>query len=663
MRRQTMWQPYIRRWACLAYACFLVLVAWSQASPRAAEPADFVRLYDVAGLADGDVLLIGAVYEQKQQFWLMTSVPLKNKMKAVLMGADTPTTLSCSDETQMWYYREGADGRFALESSEGKYLYEVKSTDITLSTTKTPVWSVESTPDGTFHISHKSTPERYIGFYYTVASGKPAPYFGNYLPNGSDSYDLYVYRKKRADEYYGSATMPESGSSVTLFARGVAAASSGSGNALSSLSTDSCELFNGLLAPDTRMAVWRCRYGTTANTFRLCFSDDTYLGDGLQRTGTPFDWRISDGFIVPAMPQGGGETEDNAERRIYYKPSGQQFCMLTDDEALQCGAVSVKFREVGESPFSDYDANTRKKTLTGAWTANLLRTIGWSGVGTLDLRLQSMPLLATGFAYRPQGCNVPIYVNAGESEDIPAAWDFVVNTVADERMLLRETTLSDKTPFLPVYEFTATEGMLCYEREAFADGNWETVCLPFDASVPQGFEAEVLTEMNGDELIFSPAEVLEAYVPAIIRYVGGQSSGTVKLACYSKAGLVEKPRYGQPFTGVFDTLQVADAAEAIYLLEESGTKFVRAASGSKLMPFRAYIQLSGEKIDEFQTFNVLHAAEIAAGIGDSAIMPSNQMKGACYDLHGRKVADRLTKETWKMLPPGIYIIGGQKYIK
>lgn len=652
------------RCAAIVCVCLFALSAWSQSAVRSFGPVDFVRLHSMEDLRDGDMLLIGAEYEREQGFYLMTTAPLKNKMRAERVAEEAPAKLSGESAAQVWYYRQGEDGLFALQTLDGEYLSEVDNTNIKLSESRKPVWNAEVASDGTFRLWHKSTPDRFVGFYYTLSAGKPAPYFGNYLPNGCDSYALFLYRQMRADEYRGVATMPENGARVTLYARGFAAMSGSPAGTLASFNADSCELQNGLFAPDGKMQVWKCRHGGAEGTFRLLFSDDTYLANGLQRADTPFDWCIADGHIVPAGAVGGGEDGQDALRRIYFSPSEQKFCQLTAEEALLQGAAAVEFKAVGESPFSEYDPVTRKKTLTGAWSASMLRTIGWHGVGSLDLTMLSLPVLATEFAYRPEKSNAPVYVSAGAEEAVPDTWNFVVVKGRDgELALWRKTVLADKQPFLPSYAFSVPDGILLYEREVFTDGNWETICIPFDSPVPNGFQAEVLSEIREGELIFSQTEKLEAYVPAIIRYVGNKTTGTVTLTCRSEAGYVESPRQALTLTGVFDTLQVADAAEAVYMLEESGKKFVKAAAGSRLLPFRAYIQEADGNLAGVQTLAVLHWADIEAGVEQTENVSGNSCMHPCYDLHGRKIADRMSADMWRALQPGVYIVGGKKTIK
>jgi len=654
-----------KRWAALVYACFFALAIWPQTATRSYGPADFVRLHNMEDLQDGDMVLVGAEYAQGGGFYLMTTTPLKKKMQAERVAEEAPAKFSCEDEAMVWRYHQGGNGMFALETLGGKYLGKVESTNISFSTSKAFVWNMAAMDEGAFNIRHESTPDRYIGFsYYPSSGGNSASYFGNFKPNGCDNYALFLYRQMRADEYHGNATMPKNGDRVTLYAKGFAAKSGGTAGAMQSFDADSCRLRSGLLAPGGNMLVWKCRRGDAGSTFSLQFPDETYLNGSLQRGGTLFEWRISDGYVVPATMSDEGETASDAPRRIYFSKDRREFCLLTAEEALLRGAVAVEFKAVGDNPFSEYDRATRRKTLTGAWPANMLRTIGWDGVASLDLTLADLPVLATDFAYRPKQGNTPIYVKAEVAEAVPEAWDFVVARGGDGGpVLLRETTLSDKQPFLPSYTFSVGNAMLLYEREAFTDGYWETLCLPFSAPVPSGFQAEVLTEVREGELIFSPAEKLEAYVPALIRYVGNKTSGTVLLTCRAEAGIVEKPHQPPIFTGVFDTLQVADASQAVYLLEESGKKFVRAAAGSKLMPFRAYIQQEEYNVSEAQTFTVLHAAEIEAGIGRIGTEPKGENSRACYDLSGRKMAERMTEETWQTLRPGIYIVGGKKMIK
>lgn len=662
-------RQWLRRGCAVAAAGLLVLCAKAQGGADFDLPADFTRVYGLDELADGDCLLIGANYEQEDSLYLMTGEAPNKKMVAQPVCKGVPQDLTCEKSSYVWRLREAGDGLYRLETLDGGILNceingkSESTANLLLSGTNKSVWNFTLQDEGTFLVSHKETPDRALGFsWWALVGGESASYFGNFKEKGANTRSLCLYRVKPLDEYRGTAVLPADGERVTLFARGLMAGNEAVDGALAAVPTDSCELTDGTLAPDPPGQAWECRHGAAEGVFSLRAADGTYLADGFRHTQEPFGWRISEGYIVPATAEESEAAGAGDDTHIYLLKDAGRFRQLTAEDAAEARAVSVELRPVGGDPVPAYEESTGELRLTGAWSARRLRQMDWRGVRSLDLRALSLPVRAADFDRRPAADNVPVHVAATEVRAVPASWRFVVAESEDGSALSCPTVLADKHPFAPCRPFAAGAGELAYERQAFADGKWETLCLPFAAPVPDGFEAEELVEISDGQLLFAPVASVEAGKPVIVRYVGTAKDGTVPQRWEAGGGTVETGPAAGSFAGVFDTLRVADSAEGVYLLESSGERFVRAEAGSLLMPFRAFVRPDGGGQAARAALSVRHLGQEQEGV--EAVRAENPAaNGPCYDLQGRQVArDRLSGASGT-LSPGIYIRNGKKIIR
>jgi len=644
-----------------------VLCARAQGGADFALPADFTRLQDVDELADGDCLLIGAEYEPEDAenepeaaFYLMTGTPERTWLWAQPMGKGVPENITCEDRAAVWRFRKAGDGCCRLETLDGKFLYPYKTTYLSVSDTAKSEWCIVSQDNGTFLISNKNIKDRALGFsWWPVKDEISVSYFGNYKEGGANTRFLYLYRVRRPDEYRGGAALPADGERVTLFAQGLMAGRERTDGTLEALSADSCELTDGTLAPHPQGRAWVCRHGAEEGLFTLRDADGNYLAAGLGASPTPFDWRISKGYVVPAAAEEGGDATAAAVPHIYLLRNARCFRLLPAAEAVSAGAVLVAFRTVGEDPAVVSGESPGERRLTGAWSADRLRRLDWQGVRSLDLRALALPLRAADFAFRPAADNVPVFIARSEEQAAPEAWRFVVVADGEEATLRNEVVLTDRQPFVPGRAFTVAAGAFAYERQAYTDGLWETVCLPFDAQVPDGFVAETLTEIRAGELFFSSTDRLEGGKPAIVRYVGPSEEEKVSQRWEAEPGSVWTAPATDVFAGVFDTLRVNSTAEGIYLLDNTGQTFVRAAAGSSLCPFRAYLKPGGNGQTAPAAWAVRHADREHTAVGTVDADPPSADRGACYDLQGRRVGV-CGSGIPASLPPGIYIRNGKK---
>lgn len=232
-------------------------------------------------------------------------------------------------------------------------------------------------------------------------------------------------------------------------------------------------------------------------------------------------------------------------------------------------------------------------------TAAELAAIDLGGVTCLDLTGISLPEGATAFRHTPTESNLLIYVRSEDASRVPEAWQFAVARAGNgEARLLRSFELTDGAPLFIPFPFAVSTGQLRYTRRLIADGNWQTLCLPFDADAVEGqgmFEAGIAMGMDGAALVFTETETIAGCAAHILRTVGTAATDGQLTATFSSRACTVAPTLGYLYKEVWGTnyrqMAVADADESIYLLTADGSTFAHAAAGSTLAPFRCYLSL------------------------------------------------------------------------
>ena len=232
-------------------------------------------------------------------------------------------------------------------------------------------------------------------------------------------------------------------------------------------------------------------------------------------------------------------------------------------------------------------------------TAAELAAIDLGGVTCLDLTGISLPEGATAFWHAPTEPNLLIYVRSEDASRVPEAWRFAVARAENgEARLLRSFELTDGAPLFIPFPFSVSTGQLRYTRHLIADGNWQTLCLPFDADAVEGqglFEAGKALGMDGSALAFGETETIAGGAAHILRTVGTAATDGQLTATFSSRACTVAPTLGYLYKEVWGTnyrqMAVADADESIYLLTADGSTFAHAAAGSTLAPFRCYLSL------------------------------------------------------------------------
>lgn len=228
-----------------------------------------------------------------------------------------------------------------------------------------------------------------------------------------------------------------------------------------------------------------------------------------------------------------------------------------------------------------------QKVLSGLWSAEALSQVEWSGIRVLDLRKLELPDGLLPFQYRPKNENTLVLVNAQSASLVPAEWTMVVSCSEDGNDLLRGGTIYDGDSLEWPFAFGVGQGQLAYSRPLASDGGYETLCLPFDAAMPDDVQAYALDSLSTDSAYFVEADTLKAGQACLLRYVGAETEPTLRLS--SLAGHVAPLPAQGPLQGLYGALQVGEDGSGRAFLDEDGTAFVVAAGSSRLPAFRAYL--------------------------------------------------------------------------
>ena len=237
--------------------------------------------------------------------------------------------------------------------------------------------------------------------------------------------------------------------------------------------------------------------------------------------------------------------------------------------------------------------------ITEPLTADELAAKDLGGVTCLDLSGISLPEGATAFRHTPVEPNLLIYVRSEDANRVPEAWRFAVARAENgEARLLHSFELTDGAPLFIPFPFAVSTGQLRYTRRLIADGNWQTLCLPFDADAVEGqgqFEAGKALGMDGEALAFGETETIAGGAAHILRTVGTAATDGRLTVTFSSKACTVSPTLGYLYQGIWGTnyrqMSVSDAGESIYLLTADGSTFAHAAASSTLAPFRCYLSL------------------------------------------------------------------------
>lgn len=208
------------------------------------------------------------------------------------------------------------------------------------------------------------------------------------------------------------------------------------------------------------------------------------------------------------------------------------------------------------------------------------------------------------------------------------------------------------------------------KRTLYADGGWNTLCLPFtltDAQTKAAFgndvELRTLESVSGNTLTFASATGITAGVPYLIKVnkVAGDNTytftGVTTIAVKDETDFGISEKGDVEFVGIYSPADVSvwgTAGKENALFLGAANKFYKAKAGTTMKAFRAFF-LVPASTDTQALRAVIDGT--TTGIDDLNI-DTVKADGRVYNLNGQCVGYSL-----EGLKAGIYIQNGKKVIK
>lgn len=356
---------------------------------------------------------------------------------------------------------------------------------------------------------------------------------------------------------------------------------------------------------------------------------------------------------------------------------------------MPVGGISFKLceQDVGDSLFiykEEVQSPTSERredgdwTFKGDWLADSLFALDYAQARRIDFTEIALPQgkSMVGDGKMPKGY-VWTYVRKGEAGRLPEGWSNVVEIDRkDEGIQGNAVTRMvgcDSCTLGPKYTFTVPEetGIVWY-RKAENDGGWLTVGLPYAVKKVawEDADGEIITserlcfeEITGDGAVFREVEADEAW-QAGMPYLWRPSEPRESVVCFYGEDTVVQPQESDVettdgFYAVFGRYDIKDDGKTIFLLDDSGTRFVRAAAGSWVAPGRGYL------VDTGTAFHSVRLIENELPAGAEGI--ETWMGGCLLPVYGTDGIKRgeicpggHIPEEW---PEGMYITPFGKMIK
>lgn len=208
------------------------------------------------------------------------------------------------------------------------------------------------------------------------------------------------------------------------------------------------------------------------------------------------------------------------------------------------------------------------------------------------------------------------------------------------------------------------------KRTLYADGGWNTLCLPFSltdeqtkAAFGDDVELRTLESVSGNTLTFAQATGITAGVPCLIKVSKVAKDNTYTFTGVTTIAVKDKTDFGFSekgdvvFVGIYspaDVSEWATAGKENALFLGDGNKFYKAKAETKMKAFRAFF-LVPASTDTQALRAVIDGT--TTGIDDLNI-DTVKADGRVYNLNGQCVGYSL-----EGLKAGIYIQNGKKVIK
>lgn len=202
--------------------------------------------------------------------------------------------------------------------------------------------------------------------------------------------------------------------------------------------------------------------------------------------------------------------------------------------------------------------------------------------------------------------------------------------------------LDDNTdlPFTGSLYGITSDGLDCsYTRNAYLDGGFETIVLPYDTDITDikaaGFAFEKFLGITDNTITFvelDEEENLKAGVPYIFRYTGAPSDGRMEIVFTANVQQASgEILVNEGWNGTFKAMDGNEIAGK-YILNITGDKMQRAGSGAWLSPYRCYLELpAGTNVP---MLSVKHN-----GTTDIKAIGTQSSSEVIFDISGRKLKE------------------------
>lgn len=528
-------------------------------------PTTFTEQSLVNDVGEGYYILSGLNENDTECF--LQSVQAKNKTKlcaVTLSKADNKVTVT--DEKLLWQIIKTSGGKVLLYSPvEKKYLVRKKanSVDVVLNAKANDLaaWSYKVTSEGRLRLYDD---DRVLVPHKDYNADDDVSYFGNYSSTYSekDMRGLALYSATNTI-VSGTIAMPAQGQRLCLTSRSTYQAKVGN-----ELPLNDVLLNNGHVAPTVQMQVLTAEL-SSATTFRL-LTEEGYLSYDITSSSDPTEWQVKNGCLA---------TVEENPRFLNYNAGRWYLCSTASLSA------PAQWRQVAEAPQQSINGQG-VCLLKGGWTADALQHLAITDdVKCLDLTAISLPV--KNFDWEAlQYKNVPLFVNASESAS--PTWRFVVRCSTAENKLLDATLqLVDKVPFYTDRPIRINKGQVVYKRESCTEKGWETLSLPFAATISDGAKVYVYDKLENDTIVCKEVVQTEENSGYLVYREVGRALMFTSLAGEMKSN-AEALSVG--LLPNREVMKVSDDKRPFYMLQHSTSTFRRAAVGSKLAPFRAYFE-------------------------------------------------------------------------
>ena len=205
------------------------------------------------------------------------------------------------------------------------------------------------------------------------------------------------------------------------------------------------------------------------------------------------------------------------------------------------------------------------------------------------------------------------------------------------------------------YSITA-DGIACsYTRNAYLDGGYETIVLPFDADITSvkaaGFVFEKFEGFGKNTIKFvelDENEYLQAGIPYLFRYSGTPSKDRMSIVFSGNPQTVSDAiETIEGWTGTFKKMS-GEEIEGHYILNIEGNQMQEADKTAWLNPYHGYLELPAGV--NASALSVVHRGNTT----DIDAPNVQEVPQVIYDLYGRKLMD--------MPRNGIVIKGNKKVL-